>query len=172
MTRQTRAQTKRAKALRSTQTAAEGLLWSVLRGKQLCELKFRRQHPIGPFFADFASVSKRLVVELDGQYHDLIEENDLDRQQYLNSEGWTVVRFTNDEVLRDVESVLIAIASHAGLPFSFCQRTDQRSGLMSDNDPNEFKTLPHPAAPASDLPGGEVKRCVDSDAQSRVNETA
>ena len=120
-------------------------------------MKFRRQHPIGPFFADFASVSQRLVVELDGEYHDLIEAEDRTRQQYLNREGWTVVRFANDEVLRDVESVLIAIASKAGLPFSFRQRTNRRSGIMSSNDLNEFRLAPHPAAPASDLPGGEVK---------------
>ncbi len=105
MKRQTPLQTQRAKSLRATQTNAEGLLWSVLRGKQLCEMKFRRQHPIGPFFADFVCVSRRIVVELDGGYHDSIQDNDIKRQQYLYKHGWTVIRFTDDEVLRDVESV-------------------------------------------------------------------
>ena len=120
-------------------------------------MKFRRQHPIGPFFADFACLSKELVVELDGGYHDSVPDNDLQREHYLTEQGWTVIRFSNEDVLRDIESVLIAIASHAGLPFSFRKRTDRRSGILSDNDPNELRRLPHPAAPASDLPGGEVK---------------
>jgi very-short-patch-repair endonuclease len=136
MKRQTPKQTQRAKSLRAEQTSAEGLLWSVLRGKQLCEMKFRRQHPIGPFFADFACVSKRLVVELDGGYHDFIRDQDLKRQQYLISRGWKVVRFTNDEVLRDVEPVLIAIASHLGLPFKHRRRTAKLGGLLSEHDPN------------------------------------
>ena len=157
MERQTPKQTKRAKSLRAVQTEAEGLLWSVLRGKQLSNMKFRRQHPIGPFYADFACVSKRLVVELDGGYHDSIQEEDLQRQHFINSQGWSVVRFSNDDVLRDVDSVLFAIASHAGVPFSFCKRTERRSGIMSDNDPNNSSPSPHPAATASDLPGGEVK---------------
>ena len=120
-------------------------------------MKFRRQHPIGPFFADFACVSQRLVVELDGGYHDSIQHNDLQRQQFITSQGWTVVRFSNEEVLRDVESVLIAISSHVGIPFSFRKRTSKRSGMMRDHDPNESQLSPHPAATASDLPGGEVK---------------
>jgi adenine-specific DNA-methyltransferase len=126
MKRQTPKQTKRAKSLRAEQTEAEGLLWSVLRGKQLSKMKFRRQHPIGPFFADFACESKRLVVELDGGYHDSIQDEDLQRQQFITSQGWSVLRFSND-VLQDVD------------------------------DPNKFLPSPHPAATASDLPGGEVK---------------
>ena len=157
MTRQTPKQTQRAKALRSAQTKAEGLLWSALRGKQLCNVKFRRQHPIGPFFADFACVSQRLVLELDGGYHDSVQENDLQRQQYLVDQGWTVIRFTNEEVQRDIDSILIAIASHLGVRFSHRKRTDRRSGIMSDIDPNQSRASPHPAATASDLPEGEVK---------------
>ena len=153
MQHQTQEQTERAKSLRAKQTQAEGLLWSVLRGKQLSKLKFRRQHPIGPYFADFACLSKRLVVELDGGYHDSTQENDLQRQQYISNQGWSVVRFTNEDVLTDLDSVLIAISENAGVAFSFRKRTDKRSGIMSDHDPNE----PHPAAKASDLPGGEVK---------------
>lgn len=67
MKRRTLEQTQRAKSLRRTQTETEGLLWSTLRRKQLCGMKFRRQHPIEPYLADFACVSKRLVVELDGE---------------------------------------------------------------------------------------------------------
>ena len=157
MKRQTPKQTERSKSLRGEQTEAEGLLWSVLRGKQLSNMKFRRQHPIGPFFADFACLSKRLVVELDGGYHDSIQDEDLRRQQFITHQGWSGVRFSNEEVLQDIDSVLLAIASQAGVPFSFRKRTEERSGMMSAKDPNESMPLPHPAAPASDLPGGEVK---------------
>ena len=157
MKRQTPKQTQRAKSLRVTQTEAEGLLWSVLRGKQLCEMKFRRQHPIGPFFADFACVSRRLVVELDGSYHDLIQDNDLQRQQYLAGQGWKVVRFTNEDVMQDLESVLRALASSVDEIYSHRKRTDKLGGMMSENDPNQPHVTPHPAATASDLSGGEVK---------------
>ena len=95
-------------------------------------MKFRRQHPVGAYFADFACVSKQLIVELDGGYHDSIQEEDLLRQQFIVSQGWSVVRFSNDDVLRDVDSVLFAIASYAGVTFSFCKRTHKRSGMMSD----------------------------------------
>jgi very-short-patch-repair endonuclease len=154
-------QTQRAKSLRAKQTEAEGLLWAVLRRKQLSDMKFRRQHPIGPYLADFACVAQRLVVELDGEYHDATQKSDLRRQQFIESQGWKVVRFSNEEVLRDVEPVLIAIASYAGIAFSFRKRTEKRSGMKSEHATNQSlrspPDTPHPAAPASDLPGGEVK---------------
>ena len=62
----------RARLLRENATQSESLLWQLLRRKQLCGLKFRRQHPIGPFFADFACVSRKLVIEIDGGYHDVV----------------------------------------------------------------------------------------------------
>lgn len=128
--------TERARSLRQSQTDAEGLLWSLLRSKQLCGLKFRRQHPIGPFFADFACPSRRLVVELDGEYHDHIQDEDLRRQRYLEGQGWTVIRFTNDDVLDDAEAVTQAIARQLGLPYTFRKRSSKRSGMMSENAPN------------------------------------
>ena len=122
----------RARGLRQSQTEAEGLLWSVLRSKQVCDLKFRRQHPIGPFFADFACESRKLVVELDGDYHDQIQENDLKRQAFLDGKGWSILRFTNDEVLRDWEAVVRAIADHLKIEFSFQRRSSGRSGIMAE----------------------------------------
>jgi very-short-patch-repair endonuclease len=68
-------------------------------------LKFRRQHPIGPYFADFACASHHLVVELDGEYHDHIQGDDLERQRVLESQGWEVLRFANADVLDDVEAI-------------------------------------------------------------------
>ena len=74
---------ERARSLRKTQTVSEGLLWSVLRGRQLCGLKFRRQHPIEPWIVDFACPEKMLVVEIDGGYHDDVVETDLKRQAQI-----------------------------------------------------------------------------------------
>jgi adenine-specific DNA-methyltransferase len=62
--------TAKARALREAQTQAESLLWNVLRARRLCGLKFRRQFPIAPFIVDFACVARKLVVEIDGGYHD------------------------------------------------------------------------------------------------------
>jgi very-short-patch-repair endonuclease len=79
--------TNRARQLREQQTKAESLLWNALRAKRLCGLKFRRQHSIGPFFADFACVAQQLVVELDGGYHDYQIEDDVSRQRYLENQA-------------------------------------------------------------------------------------
>jgi len=164
--RQSPEQTQRGRTLREAQTEAESLLWSLLRTKQLCHMKFRRQHPIGPFFADFACESQKLVVELDGDYHAHVQENDLRRQQYLAGKGWNVIRFTNEVVLRDVEGVLRAIAAHLEIPFSFQKRTPKRSGMMSQNNQSETREAtnqidesPPPGRYRVRPPRGEVKMC-------------
>ena len=102
--------TERARQLRARQTKAEELLWQVLRGRRLCGLKFRRQLPIETAIADFACIEHRLVVELDGEYHDHTLQHDQARQQRLEAAGWRVLRFRNDDVLDDVESVAVTIA--------------------------------------------------------------
>jgi very-short-patch-repair endonuclease len=107
--------TERTRELRQRQTKAESLLWQVLRAKRFCRLKFRRQHPVGPFFADFACTEIKCLIELDGGYHDCVEESDAARQDYLENEGWRVIRFVNEDVLRDVESVAVSIARQLGL---------------------------------------------------------
>ena len=77
--------TERSRELRNNKTKSESLLWSVLRSRQLGGLKFRRQHPIGPYFADFACLDRHAVVELDGEYHDYQYEMDRKRQAYMES---------------------------------------------------------------------------------------
>ena len=123
--------TRRARELRSLQTEAESLLWTLLRGKQVSGLKFRRQHPIGPYYADFACDSEKLIVELDGDYHEETVEKDQAREAYLMANGWQVVRFSNQDVLDDVESVARAVATHAGVEYEFKSRPKTRSGMMS-----------------------------------------
>ena len=103
----------------------------MLRAKQLCGLKFRRQHPIGPWFADFACPERMPVVEIDGGYHDEIVEQDLKRQRQIEQLGWRVLRVTAEDVEQDAEAVARGIASEVGLPFEFQRRKATGSGMMN-----------------------------------------
>ncbi|MXN92125.1 leucine--tRNA ligase [Flavobacterium sp. Sd200] len=99
------------KANRKEATEAEILLWEALRNKNL-GYKFRRQHAIGKYIADFVALEKRLIVEVDGGYHNQAEQIELDEERTLELEQkylFKVLRFTNDEVLNNLESVLTNI---------------------------------------------------------------
>jgi very-short-patch-repair endonuclease len=104
-----------ARRLRREQTPAEKVLWEALRGRRLCGLKFRRQHPIGHFVVDFYCPALGLVVEVDGGVHDGLLEHgcDQERQEWLEALGLTVMRVANDSVFRDMPGVLREIASAA-----------------------------------------------------------
>ena len=104
-----------ARTLRQTQTTGEAKLWQALRGGRLDGHKFRRQHPIGPYFADFACEALMLVIELDGGVHDGDERHLKDhlRQQDLEILGWFVLRFPNAEVTARLPDVLEAIRARA-----------------------------------------------------------
>ena len=123
--------TNRVRYLRGKQTRSEGLLWSILRANQLCGLKFRRQHSIGPWIADFACVDRMLVVEIDGGYHDETIAKDIRRQEYLQRLGWTVIRFADEDVENDAELVGRAIANKLGIPYEFKRRLATGSGMRS-----------------------------------------
>jgi len=72
-------------------------------------IKFRRQHPIGPYFADFACVSKKLVIEIDGHHHADQMEADMRRTALMESQGWRVVRFGANEVVQNPEGIWASI---------------------------------------------------------------
>lgn len=99
----------RARRLRKEQTPSEATLWHRLRDGRLNELKFRRQHPIGPFIVDFYHPQARLVIELDGGGHLNQQEYDTSRTEWLNSQGYRVIRFTNDQVQNEITMVLSTI---------------------------------------------------------------
>ncbi|WP_425491670.1 HsdR family type I site-specific deoxyribonuclease [Haloferula luteola] len=105
---------KRAREMRADATTAEELLWSLVRDRQLSEAKFRRQHQFGEYITDFFCNEAKLVVECDGESHNTPERQKLDRQRdaYLKSQGLTVLRFENSEVLSNPEQVLRKIAEH------------------------------------------------------------
>lgn len=95
----------RARTLRESATDAETLRWHHLRDRRLAGYKFRRQRPIGPFFADFACLEAKLVVELDGGQHAEATEYDTARTRAMESEGFRVLRFWNNEVLSQTDAV-------------------------------------------------------------------
>ena len=105
----------RARALRESATDAERLIWSRLRDRRLDGYKFRRQHPVGAFFTDFACVEAKLVVELDGGQHfdECAQSSDARRTALLVERGFQVLRFTNREALVETEAVLNVV--HAWL---------------------------------------------------------
>ena len=102
-----------ARHLRTRMTPAEKALWNSLRGRQLDGLKFRRQHPLGPFVVDFCCPERSLIVEVDGAIHDDQAEYDATRTEMLEEFGYRIIRFQNDEVLNKHEVVLNLIASVA-----------------------------------------------------------
>ncbi len=96
-----------ARLLRQRQTPAEHRLWAMLQNRQLLGYKFRRQHPIGPYVTDFYCAEAKLIIEVDGDIHAYGKQiqHDAERTQYLTTEGYRVIRFTNDEVLQNLNAV-------------------------------------------------------------------
>ncbi|AFZ48398.1 protein of unknown function DUF559 [Cyanobacterium stanieri PCC 7202] len=101
-----------AKRLRHQLTPAEKALWERLRNKQVHGLKFRCQHPVGDFILDFYCPSIKLVIEIDGSYHDDRQEYDQCRTEKLAEHGYRVIRFKNEEVLNNIDKVIIQISRY------------------------------------------------------------
>jgi len=98
---------EQAKILRNNMTKAEKLLWERLNRKQLRGFKFRRQHPIADFITDFYCHAKKLVIELDGEIHNTSEQKEYDQERtnQLEEFGIKVIRFSNEEILNDIDKV-------------------------------------------------------------------
>lgn len=94
--------------LRRRETKAEALLWQILRNRQVAGLRFKRQHGIGPFIVDFYCHQIRLIIEVDGGYHDLPKQKSYDqwREAFLDRAGYRMLRFRNEEVLEQPEWVV------------------------------------------------------------------
>jgi ATP-dependent DNA helicase RecQ len=107
----------RARDLRQTNTEPEQLLWLALRNAQIGGLKFRRQHPIGPYVVDFYCHSIGLAVEVDGMSHDDKVVQDSEKTKYLEQQGLRVLRVTNEDVMRDLDAVTREIARLGGVPW-------------------------------------------------------
>ncbi len=111
----TQAMRDAARELRQRQTDAETVLWECLRNRRLGGLKFRRQHPLPNthYVVDFFNYESGLVVEIDGPIHEVRQAEDQARQQDIEALGYRVIRFSNNQVLHDLQAVLLAILSHA-----------------------------------------------------------
>jgi very-short-patch-repair endonuclease len=118
-----------AKQLRRQMPRSEALLWSYIRKRAVNGARFRRQHPIGPYVADFACVAAKLVVEVDGYTHWTPEqlEHDARRTKYLADRGWRVLRVTSGDVYDNLSGVWEAIAFHLPPPAAL-QRPLPRAG--------------------------------------------
>ena len=103
-----RQKTRFARQLRRQMTDAEASLWHHLRNRTLMGCKFRRQHPIGPYIVDFACVERKLVVELDGSRH-ADSASDSARTSWIQANGYRVLRFWNNDALRQQQVVLAVI---------------------------------------------------------------
>ena len=112
-----------ARRLRRDQTDAERKVWSRLRDRRLCGARFRRQHPIGPFIAEFCRTESRLVIELDGGQHASQKRSDAERTAFLEGQGYRVLRFWDNDVLTNTEGVLhriveaLSIKGSSPLPY-------------------------------------------------------
>ncbi len=107
----------RARDLRQTGTPPEKLLWLALRNGQIGGLKFRRQHPIGPYVVDFFCRGAGLVVEVDGMSHDDKARQDAARTKHIESQGLQILRVTNEDVMNDLDAVTRKIAQLGGVPW-------------------------------------------------------
>ena len=96
-------------------TDAERLLWQQLRHKQMNGHRFRRQHPIGKYIADFACLEQKLIIELDGGQHQDQRVYDQARSTFLQAQGWQVLRFWNNDVLNNIGGVVASIAQRLSL---------------------------------------------------------
>ncbi|HTP90618.1 MAG TPA: endonuclease domain-containing protein [Xanthobacteraceae bacterium] len=104
---------RRARSLRTNSTRAEQIVWRTVRANRLNGVGFRRQTPIGPYIVDFASHSAKLIIELDGgQHYDTAHEvRDAKRDKFLRSKGFRVLRFSNHDVMTNLEGVWTVIAA-------------------------------------------------------------
>src|SRR5690349_5452508 len=97
---------RRAKELHRNMTPAESKLWKHLRAHQMGNIHFRNQHAIGNYIVDFCAPRKKLIIELDGSQHLEQEEYDKDRTGFLESKGYRVLRFWNNDVMNNIDEVL------------------------------------------------------------------
>lgn len=142
-------------------TEAERLLWHYLKEKKI-GYKFRRQHIVGEYITDFINLKHKLIIEIDGKYHQEVEQvkKDAQRTQYLEQKGYTVIRFTNEEVFNHIEDVIkkiketiMAIDSHNTPQTARFAQNTQTSAPSNTQASIESSTQPQQTG-ASPLSGG------------------
>jgi len=111
-------ETTRARELRRDGSRAERTCWELLRDRRMSGLKFRRQHAIGPYFADFACVSRKLVIEIDGNHHAFQVDADARRTAAMERKGWRVLRFWANHVVQNPEGIWAEIEQVVSVPLT------------------------------------------------------
>ncbi|HTE12210.1 MAG TPA: DUF559 domain-containing protein, partial [Chitinophagaceae bacterium] len=121
-----------AKEMRKGHTEAEAVLWQELRNNNIGE-KFRRQHPVDAYIVDFICLQKALIVEVDGAYHEDAEQKvyDEERTKVLNDIGFKVIRFTNDEVIKNTKTVIKQIEAAIKEQTNTQSKTNTQSGVST-----------------------------------------
>ena len=128
---------QRSRELRQKMTLPEKILWQFLRGSSFAGLRFRRQHPVGRYIVDFCCPKKKLIIELDGEYHTTIAREDEKRDVFLKNHGFRVLRFTNDHVFDHIETTLQSIAQELAIDW----RKDYHDCLASVKYPQKLYNL-------------------------------
>jgi len=105
--------TEKVRKLRKKSTEAERLLWRHVRAKRFDGLKFRRQQPIGNYIVDFVSFDRRVIVEIDGSQHMTRKAKDDERSRWFEEQGFKVLRFWNNDVLKNIQGVLQTIRENS-----------------------------------------------------------
>lgn len=126
---------------RKNQTEAETIIWNEVRDSKL-GYKIRRQHAIGTFIADFVCLDKALVIEIDGDYHEQQKEYDEARTAFLESEGFSVIRFTNEDVIKKLGDVLTSIKNKLNTLPSITSPSPAEKGPGDEAYPFELTTMP------------------------------
>ena len=133
-----------ARELRNNSTKAEDIVWEELRNNKL-GFKIRRQHPLGAYIADFICIPKKLIIEIDGEVHkDSVQfDIDIQRTDFLNEIGFEVLRFNNEEVFSDLNSVLNKITSKLNsITPSTLERGQGGEAISSDKDNDSKGSIP------------------------------
>jgi len=126
----------RARALRKNLTEAEKVLWNHLRFWQVDGYKFRRQQPLGNYIVDFVCLEKRLIIEIDGGQHAEQSSYDAERDAWLRGQGFSVLRFWNNDVLQNISGVKDAILSKLeSTPFLNPSPQGGRKKIVGENIP-------------------------------------
>jgi len=107
--------------MRRNMTEPEKRLWHVVRNRQISNAKFRKQSWLGPFLVDFFCAEAKLVIEVDGDSHAHQQGYDARRTAWLAAEGFRVIRFSNDEVMRNLDGVAVVIADALTLPLGYAE---------------------------------------------------
>ena len=132
--------TQRAKELRHLAPEPERRLWKALSGlRNETGLHFRRQHPLPPYFADFACVKAKLVIELDGMSHDTLQVYDAKRDEQIRKSGWMILRFRNQDIVQNLDGVVLQIIQtarqrlHLTHPYPLPQGREGDACVLSSN---------------------------------------